>query len=253
MRRASLIAGLAFGARVLTAEPPDSPATWGTSTGYSTIMNYQLQGTNATGSTTAYRLFHQGGAGTSCHGDAEAECLGYAQILAPEGAGLEWLRIWFYDDSLGSDLHYALMRNCEPPGGPRTEEVLVEGVIPHVDGDAYLEHSFLGVGVNNADCGYTMRLRLTDPGEPPAGFAIRVRKMAIGWKRQVSPAPPFATFDDVPTSHPFHQFVEALVRSGITAGCGGGNYCPDAPLTRGQMAVFLAKALGLQWPLPLSE
>ena len=24
--------------------------------------------------------------------------------------------------------------------------------------------------------------------------------------------------------------------------------CPDAPLTRGQMAVFLAKALGLQWP-----
>ena len=27
-----------------------------------------------------------------------------------------------------------------------------------------------------------------------------------------------------------------------------GNYCPDAPLTRGQMAVFLSKALGLHWP-----
>jgi hypothetical protein len=25
-------------------------------------------------------------------------------------------------------------------------------------------------------------------------------------------------------------------------------YCPDAPLTRGKMAVFLAKALGLDWP-----
>jgi hypothetical protein len=36
------------------------------------------------------------------------------------------------------------------------------------------------------------------------------------------------------------------VASGITAGCGGGNYCPDAP-TRRQMAIFLAKALGLHW------
>ena len=44
------------------------------------------------------------------------------------------------------------------------------------------------------------------------------------------------------------EFVEALVASGITAGCGNGNFCPDAPLTRGQMAVFLSKALGLHWP-----
>lgn len=43
-------------------------------------------------------------------------------------------------------------------------------------------------------------------------------------------------------------FAGMLVASGITAGCGSGNYCPDAPLTQGQMAVFLAKALGLQWP-----
>ena len=42
--------------------------------------------------------------------------------------------------------------------------------------------------------------------------------------------------------------VEALAASGITAGCGGGDYCPGATLTRRQMAVFLAKALGLNWP-----
>ena len=29
---------------------------------------------------------------------------------------------------------------------------------------------------------------------------------------------------------------------GITAGCGGGNFCPAAPVTRAQMAVFLLKA-----------
>ncbi len=70
----------------------------------------------------------------------------------------------------------------------------------------------------------------------------------VWWKRSVSPAPGAATFNDVPTNHPFFQFIEALAASGITGGCGNGNYCPDNPVTRGQMAVFLAKALGLHWP-----
>ena len=72
----------------------------------------------------------------------------------------------------------------------------------------------------------------------------------VVWNRVVRPAPVTATFGDVPTSHPFFQFVEALVASGITAGCQASPplYCPDAPLTRKQMAAFLAKALGLYWP-----
>ena len=70
----------------------------------------------------------------------------------------------------------------------------------------------------------------------------------IRYQLQVSPAPGTATFNDVPTSDPAFQFIEALVASGITAGCGSGNYCPDAPLTRRQMAVFMSKALGLHWP-----
>ncbi len=81
--------------------------------------------------------------------------------------------------------------------------------------------------------------------------SIRLRMVRLFYRRQVSPAPAVATFGDVPTSHPFFQFVEALAASGVTAGCGSGNYCPDAPLTRGQMAVFLAKALGLHWPGPV--
>lgn len=70
----------------------------------------------------------------------------------------------------------------------------------------------------------------------------------IWWRRTVSPAPAVASFNDVPTSDPAFQFVQALVAAGITSGCGGGNYCPDNPVTRRQMAVFLAKALGLHWP-----
>ena len=80
-----------------------------------------------------------------------------------------------------------------------------------------------------------------------ATTATGLAGMAVGYQLQVSPAPAIATFLDVPTNHPFFQFVEALAASGITGGCGGGKYCPDSPVTRGQMAVFLAKALGLQF------
>ena len=82
----------------------------------------------------------------------------------------------------------------------------------------------------------------------PNAAADYFTEAIIGYRLQVSPAPGAATFGDVPTSHPFFQYVEALAASGITGGCGSGNYCPDAPVTRGQMAVFLSKALGLQWP-----
>jgi hypothetical protein len=72
----------------------------------------------------------------------------------------------------------------------------------------------------------------------------------VWWKRAVSPPPATATFTDVPTSDPFFQYIEALAASGITAGCNQTppKFCPDQPLTRGQMAVFLAKGLGLHWP-----
>lgn len=80
------------------------------------------------------------------------------------------------------------------------------------------------------------------------GAEIRLHSVRILWRRQVSPAPVAATFADVPVGSPIRPFVEALAASGITSGCGGGNYCPDAPLTRGQMAVFLSAALGLHWP-----
>jgi hypothetical protein len=196
---------------------------------------------------------HQGGAGTSCHGDPSAECLGYAQIEVPDGARLQLFGIWGYDDVVETDLHWVVLQNCEPPSGPGSETVVAQGDLSRSDGDFFDTGGFADVTVNNLDCAYTVRVRLTDPGKPPAAYGIRVRKMLVQWFRQVSPPPAAATFGDVPMNHPFFQFVEALSRSGITGGCGGGNYCPDAPLTRGQMAVFLAKALGLQWPLPESE
>ncbi len=50
-------------------------------------------------------------------------------------------------------------------------------------------------------------------------------------------------FLDVPTGNPFHDFVCKLVRNGITAGCGGGNYCPSSSILRNQMAVFILRGV----------
>ena len=56
------------------------------------------------------------------------------------------------------------------------------------------------------------------------------------------PPPCVGTFPDVPCSSNFAPWIEALAASGITGGCGGGNYCPLNPVIRQQMAVFLLKA-----------
>ena len=87
------------------------------------------------------------------------------------------------------------------------------------------------------------------PGAGVSGFVAKrwFGGVRITWRRQVSDPPAQPTFGDVPDTHPFYQYIEALSASGITGGCGNDNYCPNAPLTRGQMAVFLAKALGLHW------
>jgi hypothetical protein len=78
--------------------------------------------------------------------------------------------------------------------------------------------------------------------------ATRLLAVVLGYSLQVSKAPATATFADVPVGHPYHRFVEALNSAGITGGCGGGHYCPNEPVTRGQLAVFLAVALGLHFP-----
>ena len=50
-----------------------------------------------------------------------------------------------------------------------------------------------------------------------------------------------AQFADVEPSV-FSPFIGGLVTHGVTAGCGGPDYCPTGPVTRAQMAVFLLRA-----------
>ena len=75
-------------------------------------------------------------------------------------------------------------------------------------------------------------------------------QMAVFLLRTLDPAinPPVCTtkpFDDVEIDNPFCRWITELVARGITGGCGGGNYCPTATVTRDQMAVFLTVTFDL--------
>jgi len=71
-------------------------------------------------------------------------------------------------------------------------------------------------------------------------FLIRAEGLPL-----VAPAVP--TFSDVPLSSPYYATVETAAAQGITQGCGNGQFCPDAAVTRGQTAAFLRRTRG--WPL----
>jgi hypothetical protein len=60
-----------------------------------------------------------------------------------------------------------------------------------------------------------------------------------------TPPPATGVFDDVDLSHWAVAWIEQLAAEGITQGCGGSDYCPDAVVTRDQMAVFLVRTFGL--------
>ncbi len=58
------------------------------------------------------------------------------------------------------------------------------------------------------------------------------------------PNPCTGRFADVPATDPFCGFIERLASDGITGGCTATQFCPNDPITRGQMAVFIETALG---------
>ena len=52
-------------------------------------------------------------------------------------------------------------------------------------------------------------------------------------------------FGDVPPTYWAAAWIKQLVAEGITTGCSAGSYCPESPVTRAQMAVFLVRTFNL--------
>ncbi len=59
-----------------------------------------------------------------------------------------------------------------------------------------------------------------------------------------------SVFSDVLPTDPGCRFIHFIAQQGITVGCGGGDYCPQAEVDRWQMAVFLAKGMLDGTPIP---
>ena len=84
-----------------------------------------------------------------------------------------------------------------------------------------------------------------------ASAPVTREQLAVFVLRTLDPAldPPACAppnlFADLPETSPFCRWVEELANRGVVAGCGGGNYCGGAPVTREQMAVFLGVTFGL--------
>jgi len=179
----------------------------------------------------------------------------HAGLPLPQGAYIDSWRAFYYDNSASDDFTVSFLKWFDDTTAAPTP-------------GAVLIHEFTSTGSPGLTSyeqaeGFTIDLR--QPLQPsvtraaaadfytfyvvmPANQQVQFKGIRVIWHRQVSLAPATATFNDVPTSDPAFQYIEALAASGITSGCGSGNYCPDANLTRRQMAVFLSKALGLHWP-----
>ena len=177
------------------------------------------------------------------HNSGASSIMMWAPVDLPHGALLDIMRLYVCDDDASLDATMWLsyfdgastlgvvdVNNVSSSGNPGCTTYSLTG----------MNHT-INIGLNSNHRSYVVYVRL------PASSAVSFKGVRLAWFRQVSPAPATATFDDVSTGHQFFQYIEALAESGITSGCDATSFCPDAPVTRGQMAVFLSKALGLHY------
>lgn len=120
-------------------------------------------------------------------------------------------------------------------------------IVPHIFADvpfnAFARHQIEAIYAAGITSGCS-----TDPLNYCPNQAVTRAQMAIFLLRGMhgssyTPPPANGTvFNDVPPDSFAAAWIEQLADEGITAGCGDGNYCPDRPVTRAQMAIFLLRA-----------
>lgn len=238
--RISAIAALGLaGALRAHAVSPDLPQTWGTTnTTYATVPEWKF---SPSSSSVAYSDFGNPARRYSL--------TPFSSFLAspsvPPGALLQNLEFDFCNTQTdGGSSILLLLFGATKDNSSLTLLGQVTGAANQGCTSAFADLSGLNYTVDGGDHCLILEAVFGPNGDDTTSFSGAV----LGFRLQVSPAPAVATFPDVPTSDPAFQYVEALVASGVTAGCGSGNYCPDTVVTRKQMAVFLSKALGLYFP-----
>lgn len=182
-----------------------------------------------------------------------------APVTLPSGAKIVSLT-WNFDDGYSNDFGTAALvitpilggsTSSHPSAGAGPQDCLAAGVIctglAFAGGTSAITADLTAdnLTVDNMNNLYTLEAVV-----PLQNGGIETGAVLVGHVLQVSPAPATATFNDVPTNDFAFQFIEAFNAAGITVGCNASppQFCPDRNVTRREMAVFFAKALGLQFP-----
>ncbi len=97
----------------------------------------------------------------------------------------------------------------------------------------------------NVVAGYDDGLYRPDRTVDRGQMAVFISRAAAGGDENVPDGPPEATFDDVPTDHWAYKYVEYCASQGIVQGYDPVTYRPLDPVTRDQMAVYIARAFDL--------
>jgi hypothetical protein len=175
----------------------------------------------------------------------------FAPVVLPTGVEVEYLDLYYYDGDAANDIKADLFAfsGGGPLSGVPGNSLVATAQSSGNPGYGYAASGLVAYAVNN-NVGYdpnAAQLMVRLEPDLAHDIALGFKAVDLWWMRLISPPPATATFSDVPTGHPFFQFVEALAAAGITVGYPDGRFGVDDPITRGQMAVFLAKALGLYW------
>ncbi len=91
-----------------------------------------------------------------------------------------------------------------------------------------------------AGCGTAPRLYCADRNVTRAEMAVFIIRSVMGGDNFGYNGTPY--FNDVPVAHPYFRWIQKMKELGITSGCTASDYCPDAWITRAQMAVFIIRA-----------
>lgn len=224
----------------LEQEAPDSgrPRTFGTPTVSHAIQAFAFTGFTAADSDA----FASTASGSRfC---TSAPCFFEAAVQLPAGALVAALELAACDTNVAGSVIATLFRTVAPDGPTTVLATAGTGEAAVLGCTFPFQLLMPAHAINNFTTTYFVQVRISGTTNTTRFQAVR-----ISYNLQVSPAPALATFNDVPTSHPFFQFIQALAAAGITGGCSASPplYCPDAAITRGQMAVFISRALGLQF------
>jgi S-layer family protein len=101
--------------------------------------------------------------------------------------------------------------------------------------DSWIHITNAGPGTGNGAVTYTVDINLSTTANRSGTMTIALQTFTVYQG---------AAFLDVPPVDPFYDDIGRLSARGITVGCGAGNYCPNNPVLRDQMAAFIVRAIG---------